>query len=45
MLNRIDKNDPAVDEIEYAIKCITQNNLYEGIDLSGSSNEDEDSIV
>ena len=40
VLNRLDKNDPAVDEIEYAIKQITSNNLYEGFDFS-QDDEDE----
>ena len=41
VLSRIDKNDPAVDDLEYAIKQITSYNLYEGLDLSDESDVDQ----
>ena len=40
-MSRIDKNDPAVDDLEYAIKQITSYNLYEGLDLSDESDVDQ----
>ena len=46
VLSRIDKNDAAVDHLEYAIKQITSYNLYEGLDLSDESDvEQSDSML
>ena len=42
VLSRIDKNDHAVDELEYAIKMITSNNLYEGFQFSSDNSSDDD---